>query len=417
MNFKSSLKKLDAQIFSAFEEEEKRIRDEIILIASENYPSRLVLNVTGSIFSNKYAEGYSGKRYYAGCENVDVAENLAIERAKKLFNCDHVNVQPHSGTQANMAVYSGLLKPGDKILGMRLDQGGHLSHGSSVNFSGKLYEFDYYGVEPETEIIDYERVFQKAEEFKPKMIVCGASAYPRSINFKKFKEIAREVNAILLADVAHISGLIATGLHPSSINVADITTSTTHKTLRGPRGAIIMCDSKFATSIDRSVFPGIQGGPFMNNIAAKAIAFNEALKPEFTTYCYQIISNSKVLSNSLKELGFRVISGGTDNHLVLIDVTSRGCTGLEVETILKKVGIIINKNSIPYDELSPRVTSGIRIGTPAVTSRGMKEKEMLLISELIHEAIKFKENDKKLEKIKEKALSLALEFHVPGIDD
>ena len=417
MNFKASLEKLDSQILSAFEEEEKRIREEIILIASENYPSKLVLNITGSIFSNKYAEGYSGKRYYAGCENVDVAENLAIERAKELFECDHVNVQSHSGTQANMAVYAGLLEPGDKILGMRLDQGGHLSHGSSVNFSGKLYKFDYYGVEPESETIDYEKVLKKAEEFKPRMIVCGASAYPRTIDFKKFREIANEVDAILLADVAHISGLIATGLHPSPINVSDITTTTTHKTLRGPRGAIIMCDSKYASSIDRSVFPGIQGGPFMNNIAAKAVAFKEALKPEFTTYCSQILSNARVLSDRLKELGFRVISGGTDNHLVLIDVTSRGCTGLEAETILKKVGIIINKNSIPYDELSPRVTSGIRIGTPAVTSRGMKENDMLLISELIHESIKFKENDEKLEKIKEKALSLALEFYVPGIDD
>ena len=300
---------------------------------------------------------------------------------------------------------------------MRLDQGGHLSHGSSVNFSGKLYKFDYYGVEPESETIDYEKVLKKAEEFKPRMIVCGASAYPRTIDFKKFREIANEVDAILLADVAHISGLIATGLHPSPINVSDITTTTTHKTLRGPRGAIIMCDSKYASSIDRSVFPGIQGGPFMNNIAAKAVAFKEALKPEFTTYCSQILSNARVLSDRLKELGFRVISGGTDNHLVLIDVTSRGCTGLEAETILKKVGIIINKNSIPYDELSPRVTSGIRIGTPAVTSRGMKENDMLLISELIHESIKFKENDEKLEKIKEKALSLALEFYVPGIDD
>ena len=417
MNFKASLEKLDSQILSAFEEEEKRIREEIILIASENYPSKLVLNITGSIFSNKYAEGYSGKRYYAGCENVDVAENLAIERAKELFECDHVNVQAHSGTQANMAVYAGLLEPGDKILGMRLDQGGHLSHGSSVNFSGKLYKFDYYGVEPESETIDNEKVLKKAEEFKPRMIVCGASAYPRTIDFKKFREIANEVDAILLADVAHISGLIATGLHPSPINESDISTTTTHKTLRGPRGAIIMCDSKYASSIDRSVFPGIQGGPFMNNIAAKAVAFKEALKPEFTTYCSQILSNARVLSDRLKELGFRVISGGTDNHLVLIDVTSRGCTGLEAETILKKVGIIINKNSIPYDELSPRVTSGIRIGTPAVTSRGMKENDMLFISELIHESIKFKENDEKLEKIKEKALSLALEFYVPGIDD
>ena len=417
MNFKASLEKLDSQILSAFEEEEKRIREEIILIASENYPSKLVLNITGSIFSNKYAEGYSGKRYYAGCENVDVAENLAIERAKELFECDHVNVQSHSGTQANMAVYAGLLEPGDKILGMRLDQGVHLIHGSSVNFSGKLYKFDYYGVEPESETIDYEKVLKKAEEFKPRMIVCGASAYPRTIDFKKFREISNVVDAILLADVAHISGLIATGLHPSPINVSDITTTTTHKPLRGPRGAIIMCDSKYASSIDRSVFPGIQGGPFMNNIAAKAVAFKEALKPEFTTYCSQILSNARVLSDRLKELGFRVISGGTDNHLVLIDVTSRGCTGLEAETILKKVGIIINKNSIPYDELSPRVTSGIRIGTPAVTSRGMKENDMLFISELIHESIKFKENDEKLEKIKEKALSLALEFYVPGIDD
>jgi len=327
---KSFLGKLDPQILSALQNEEKRIKEDIILIASENYPSKSVLNVTGSIFSNKYAEGYPGKRYYAGCENVDVAENIAIERAKELFHCEHVNVQVHSGTQANMAVYSALLNPGDKILGMRLDQGGHLSHGSSVNFSGKLYDFDYYGVEKETQIIDYNEVLRKAKDFKPKLIVCGASAYPRIIDFKKFKEIAKEVNAILLADVAHISGLIATGLHPSSVNVADITTTTTHKTLRGPRGAMIMCDSGYASKIDRAVFPGIQGGPFMNNIAAKAVAFKEALNPEFKTYCNQIILNSKVLAKNLQEFGFRVISGGTDNHLVLLDVTSKGCTGLEV---------------------------------------------------------------------------------------
>ena len=414
---KSFLGKLDPQILSALENEEKRIKEDIILIASENYPSKPVLNVTGSIFSNKYAEGYPGKRYYAGCENVDVAENIAIERAKELFHCDHVNVQVHSGTQANMAVYSALLNPGDKVLGMRLDQGGHLSHGSPVNFSGKLYDFDYYGVEKETQMIDYNEVLSKAKEFKPKLIVCGASAYPRIIDFKKFKEIAKEVNAILLADVAHISGLIATGLHPSSVNVADITTTTTHKTLRGPRGAMIMCDSGYASKIDRAVFPGIQGGPFMNNIAAKAVAFKEALTPEFKTYCNQIILNSKVLAKNLQEFGFRVISGGTDNHLVLLDVTSKGCTGLEVETILRKIGIIINKNSIPYDELSPRVTSGIRLGTPAVTSRGMRESEMDIISELIDQSIRFKEDNKKLEKIKDKALSLALKFDVPGIDD
>ncbi|HJN58592.1 MAG: serine hydroxymethyltransferase [Dehalococcoidia bacterium] len=414
---KSFLGKLDPQILSALQNEEKRIKEDIILIASENYPSKSVLNVTGSIFSNKYAEGYPGKRYYAGCENVDVAENIAIERAKELFHCEHVNVQVHSGTQANMAVYSALLNPGDKILGMRLDQGGHLSHGSSVNFSGKLYDFDYYGVEKETQIIDYNEVLRKAKDFKPKLIVCGASAYPRIIDFKKFKEIAKEVNAILLADVAHISGLIATGLHPSSVNVADITTTTTHKTLRGPRGAMIMCDSGYASKIDRAVFPGIQGGPFMNNIAAKAVAFKEALNPEFKTYCNQIILNSKVLAKNLQEFGFRVISGGTDNHLVLLDVTSKGCTGLEVETILRKIGIIINKNSIPYDELSPRVTSGIRLGTPAVTSRGMRESEMDIISELIDQSIRFKEDNKKLEKIKHKALSLALKFDVPGIDD
>ena len=414
---KSFLEKSDPQIFSALENEEKRIKEDIILIASENYPSKSVLNVTGSIFSNKYAEGYPGKRYYAGCENVDVAENIAIERAKELFHCEHVNVQVHSGTQANMAVYSALLNPGDKILGMRLDQGGHLSHGSPVNFSGKLYKFDYYGVEKETQIIDYNEVLRKAKEFKPNLIVCGASAYSRIIDFKKFKEIAKEVNAILLADVAHIAGLIATELHPSSVNVADITTSTTHKTLRGPRGAIIMCNSDYASKIDRAVFPGIQGGPFMNNIAAKAIAFKEALSPEFKTYCNQIILNSKVLAKNLQEFGFRVISGGTDNHLVLLDVTSKNCTGLEAETILRKIGIIINKNSIPYDELSPRVTSGIRLGTPAVTSRGMRESEMDIISELIDQSIRFKEDNKKLEKIRHKALSLALKFDVPGIDD
>ena len=417
MNIKSSLGKLDPEIALALKNEEDRIREDVILIASENYPSKSVLSVTGSIMANKYAEGYPGKRYYAGCENVDVAENLAIDRLKKLFKCEHANVQAHSGTQANMAVYAGLLKPGDKILSMRLDQGGHLSHGSPVNFSGKLYQFDYYGVEPETEIIDYHEVLRKAKEFKPDLIICGASAYSRVIDFKKFSDISRQVGAILLADIAHIAGLIAAGLHPSPINIADVTTSTTHKTLRGPRGALIMCNLNYGSKIDRSVFPGIQGGPFMSNIAAKAVAFKEALKPEFKTYCRQIISNAKILAQNLQDLGFRVISGGTDNHLVLIDVTTKDCTGVEVETILRKIGIIINKNSIPYDKLSPRVASGIRLGTPAVTSRGMKEKDMILVSELIDQSVKFRKDDNKLKKIKQKTVSLALKFPVPGIDD
>ena len=393
MNFKASLEKLDSQILSAFEEEEKRIREEIILIASENYPSKLVLNITGSIFSNKYAEGYSGKRYYAGCENVDVAENLAIERAKELFECDHVNVQSHSGTQANMAVYAGLLEPGDKILGMRLDQGGHLSHGSSVNFSGKLYKFDYYGVEPESETIDYEKVLKKAEEFKPRMIVCGASAYPRIIDFKKFREIANEVDAILLADVAHISGLIATGLHPSPINVSDITTTTTHKTLRGPRGAIIMCDSKYASSIDRSVFPGIQGSLHTQIIAAKAVCLGEALQPEFKLYTRQILSNAAQLANTLLNCGMRLVSKGTDTHIVLIDLSDTGLTGKAAEDILESANITSNKNPIPFDQKNPENWKGLRLGVAAATTRGFKEKEFKQIGEVIAGLLLPSEND------------------------
>lgn len=364
------------------EQELGRQRDKIELIASENFVSRAVMEAMGSVLTNKYAEGYPGRRYYGGCEYVDVVENLARDRVKKLFGAEHANVQPHSGAQANMAVYFSVLKPGDTVLGMNLSHGGHLTHGSSVNFSGQLYNFVAYGVDKETHRIDYDEVYKAAEEHRPKMIVAGASAYPRIIDFEKMRQIADEVGAYLMVDMAHIAGLIATGHHPSPIGHAHFTTSTTHKTLRGPRGGLILTTAEFAKAIDKSIFPGIQGGPLMHVIAGKAVAFKEALEPDFKDYSQKIIDNASALASALTEQGFQLVSGGTDNHLILIDVRNFNLTGKEAEHRLDEVGITVNKNTIPFDPASPMVTSGIRIGTPAITSRGMDTKAMAEIAEV-----------------------------------
>lgn len=376
------LKFIDKEIYDAIKKEEVRQNEKIELIASENFTSKAVMEAMGSVFTNKYAEGYPGKRYYGGCENVDVAENLAIERAKKLFGAEHANVQPHSGAQANMTVYFSVLNSGDTILGMNLAHGGHLTHGSPVNFSGKLYNIVPYGVD-ETGYIDYDELKRIALECKPKMIVAGASAYPRIIDFAKFREIADEVGAYLMVDMAHIAGLVAAGLHPSPVPYADFVTTTTHKTLRGPRGGMILCKEKYAKALDKALFPGIQGGPLMHVIAGKAVALKEALSDDFKEYQMQIIKNAKVLANELMSRGYKLVSGGTDNHLMLVDLSEKGITGKDAEALLDRVGITVNKNAIPFDTQKPNITSGIRIGTPAMTTRGMKEEEMKEIARLI----------------------------------
>jgi len=372
----SYLSKTDPEIADIIEKERLRQLNGLELIASENLVSYAVLEAMGSIMTNKYAEGYPGKRYYGGCEFHDMAENLARDRLKKLFGAEHANVQPHSGTQANMAVYFAFMKLGEKILSMKLNQGGHLSHGSPVSFTGKFYQVAQYGVDPKTEMLDYGTVEEMARKEKPQIIVCGASAYPRTIDFKAFQEIADGVGAYCMADIAHIAGLCASGIHPNSVGVVNFTTTTTHKTLRGPRGGAIMCNNEYAQAIDKAVFPGMQGGPLMNTIAAKAVCFEEALKPSFKEYSRQIVKNARVLAETLTDNGLRLVSGGTDNHLMLLDLTGQGITGLEAEIALGKAGITVNKNTIPNETKSPFVTSGLRIGTPAVTSRGMKEAEM-----------------------------------------
>lgn len=377
----------DPEVAHAMAQEEERQRHKIELIASENFVSRAVMAAQGSVLTNKYAEGYPAHRYYGGCEYVDIVEDLARERVKKLFGADHANVQPHSGAQANTAVYFAVLKPGDTVLGMNLSHGGHLTHGSPVNLSGMYFNFVAYGVDPETERIDYEKVRTLALEHRPKLIVAGASAYPRIIDFPKLRAIADEAGALLMVDMAHIAGLVATGIHPSPVPYAHFVTSTTHKTLRGPRGGLILCKQEFAKAIDKAIFPGIQGGPLMHVIAAKAVAFGEALQPEFKDYQKQIVENAKVLAASLAERGFRLVSGGTDNHLMLVDVRPKGLTGKEAEHILDEIGITVNKNTIPYDPASPNVTSGIRIGTPAVTTRGMNTEAMQQIAEAIDLAL------------------------------
>ena len=400
----------DERLFKAIDKEYQRQRHNIELIASENYVSKEVLEATGSILTNKYAEGYPNRRYYGGCEYVDEVEEIAKEYLKKLFNAEHVNVQPHSGSQANMAVYMSCLKPGDKILGMSLDAGGHLTHGYSLNFSGQLYESYSYGVDPKTEMIDYDKVREAALSIRPQMIVAGASAYPRVIDFKKFKEIADEIGAYLMVDMAHIAGLVAACEHPSPVPYADFVTSTTHKTLRGPRGGIILCKEKYAKALDKTLFPGTQGGPLMHVIAAKAQCFSEALDPEYKTYIHNVVTNAKAMSERFKERGVRIVSGGTDNHLMLLDLTSLNITGKEAEKVLDEVNITCNKNTIPNDPNKAMVTSGLRIGTPAMTTRGFKEAEFIKTADLIVEVLKATHDESVKAKVKKEVAKLTSQF-------
>ena len=383
----SYISDIDPEICEVLELELQRQDEKLNLIASENYASRAVMEVQGSVMTNKYAEGYSGKRYYGGCEYVDLAEDLAIERAKALFGAEHVNVQPHSGSGSNMAVYFSMLEPGDTIMSMDLTHGGHLSHGSPVNFAGKLYNVIPYGVDRETETLNYEELMELARKHKPRMIVCGASAYPAEIDFKRFREIADEVDAYLLADIAHIAGLVAAGVHQSPVPYADFVTTTTHKTLRGPRGGMVMCRQEYGKDIDKSIFPGIQGGPLMHVIAAKAVAFKEAQGSKFKKDQEQTVKNAGVLSDDLAERGFHLVTGGTQNHMMLINLNNRDITGKEAEAAFCKAGIVLNKNTVPFETRSPFVTSGIRIGTPAATTRGMKDSEMLQIADFIDQTI------------------------------
>ncbi|MFJ7977761.1 serine hydroxymethyltransferase [Peribacillus sp. JNUCC 23] len=397
----------DEQVFKAIQEELGRQRSKIELIASENFVSEAVMEAQGSVLTNKYAEGYPGKRYYGGCEYVDVVEDLARDRAKEIFGAEHANVQPHSGAQANMAVYFTILEPGDTVLGMNLSHGGHLTHGSPVNFSGVQYNFVEYGVDQENHLINYEDVLEKARQHKPKLIVAGASAYPRAIDFKRFREIADEIGAYLMVDMAHIAGLVAAGLHENPVPYADFVTTTTHKTLRGPRGGMILCKEEFAKKIDKSIFPGIQGGPLMHVIAAKAVAFGEALQDDFKAYAKQIIDNAQRLGDALIKEGIQLVSGGTDNHLLLIDVRSVGLTGKVAEKALDDIGITVNKNTIPFDPESPFVTSGVRIGTAAVTSRGFSLEDMDEIASIIGLVLKNVEDEAKLEEAKQRVEALS----------
>ncbi len=406
----SILEQFDPEIAQSIKNETRRQAGKLELIASENFVSEAVLEAQGSIMTNKYAEGYPDKRYYGGCEFVDVAEKLAIERAKELFGADHVNVQPHAGSQANMAVYFATLQPGDTILGMNLSHGGHLTHGSPVNFSGRLYNVVAYGVDRETETIDFNEVEDQARTHKPKLIVVGASAYPRTIDFEKFREIADRTGALIMADIAHIAGLVAVGLHPSPVPVCEFVTTTTHKTLRGPRGGMIMCKEDYAKVLNSRVFPGSQGGPLMHIIAAKAVAFKEALQPELKDYQAQIIKNAKALADRLMEKGIRLVSGGTDNHMMLVDVSEKGLTGRDVEIALDRAGITTNKNGIPFDTKSPMVTSGIRLGTPALTTRGMKEEEMRTIAGLIASIIEDMENESLIGEVRQEVGRLCEAF-------
>ena len=410
--FLENLRLSDPEVFEAIQKEIKRERENIVLIASENYVRPSILEVQGSVLTNKYAEGYPGRRYYGGCEYADVVENLAIERAKELFGAEHVNVQPHSGTQANMAVYFSVLKPGDTILGMSLSHGGHLSHGASVNFSGMLFNSVKYGVDRNTGYIDYNEVRRLAIKNTPKMILTGASAYSRTIDFKLFSDIAKEVGAYLMADIAHIAGLVATGLHPSPMPYAEFVTTTTHKTLRGPRGGMIMCKAEYAKAVDRMLFPGIQGGPLVHTIAAKAVALKEALTREFKDYQVKVMNNAKRLAEALIDNGFKIISGGTDNHMMLVDLTDKGTTGRDAEKALERAGITVNKNVIPYDERSAAVTSGIRLGTPCVTTRGMGETEMVEIADIISSVIQNINDVNVIENLSKRVKSLCNAFPI-----
>ncbi|MFW6251891.1 MAG: serine hydroxymethyltransferase [Halanaerobium sp.] len=404
------IKKIDPEVAAIIAEEEKRQAQNIELIASENFVSSAVMEAAGSVLTNKYAEGYPHKRYYGGCEVIDKVEELAIKRAKELFGAEHANVQPHSGSQANQAVYFSQVPKGGTILAMDLTHGGHLTHGSPVNMSGKYYNFVHYGVTKEKEIIDYDQVKALAEEHQPDLIVAGASAYPRVINFKRFKEIADSVGALFMVDMAHIAGLVAAGLHPNPVEAADFVTTTTHKTLRGTRGGMILCKEKYAKDIDKAIFPGIQGGPLMHIIAAKAVSFKEALTDEFMEYQQQIIDNAHTLAEELKSYGMRLVSGGTDNHMMLVDLNNMEITGKAAEEALDKVGITVNKNTIPFETKSPFVTSGVRIGTPAVTTRGMKEKDMKKIAEFIFEALKNLEDEAKLKEMKKEVHAFSAQF-------
>ncbi|PYI56701.1 MAG: serine hydroxymethyltransferase [Verrucomicrobia bacterium] len=407
------LRKVDPEIFAAIAAEEKRQRENIELIASENFTSRAVMEAQGSVLTNKYAEGYPRKRWYGGCENVDVAEQLAIDRAKRLFGAEHVNVQPHSGAQANMAVYFAAIKPGDKILTMNLAHGGHLTHGHPANFSGKFYQVTHYGVDEKTEQIDYDALQKQAEEVQPVMITAGASAYPRIIDFPRLRQIADSVGAILFIDMAHIAGLVAGGQHPSPIPHAQFVTTTTHKSLRGPRGGIVLCEEQFAKQIDSMLFPGVQGGPLMHVIAAKAVCFHEALQPQFRDYQRQVVINAKALAAGLAKHGYRIVSGGTDNHLVLVDLRPKEINGKEAQEVLDRAGITVNKNAIPFDTYPIFKPGGIRVGTPAVTTRGMKEEEMLEIADLIAEALSNRSDADALERVHGKVRELTRRFPIP----
>ena len=412
-----NLQSKDPEIANVIASEERRLREEIVLIASENYASRAVLEATGSVLTNKYAEGYPGRRYYAGTENVDAAESLAIDRAKQLFEgAEHANVQPHSGSQANMAAYFAVLEPGDRVMGMSLDHGGHLTHGSPVNFSGRIYDFVHYGLDEESEMIEYDVVERIANEVKPKIIVSGYSAYSRTIDFERFGQIAESIGALHLADMAHIAGLVATGAHPSPLPHADIVTSTTHKTLRGPRGAMALTTKAWARKYDSAVFPRMQGGPMGHAIAAKAVAYKEALSDDFKSYADSIVSNAAALADALSSSGMRIVSGGTDNHLMLVDLRGLNVSGAEAEVKMRSVGIVANKNMVPFDPNPPRVTSGVRVGVPAVTSRGMGAEDMEMIAELMVESLRVEEGSAQQYALAKRVQEFACSFPVPGID-
>ena len=412
----STVASSDPEIAQVIENEQRRQRHQLVMIASENYTSAAVLETTGSVLTNKYSEGYPGRRYYAGCENIDVSEQLAIERAKQLFGAEHANVQPHSGSQANMAAFFSLVEPGDRIMGMSLNHGGHLTHGSPVNFSGKLYEFGFYGVNAETEALDYEEVQRQCEEFKPAVVIAGYTAYPLQIDFKRFREIADSINATLLVDMAHIAGLIAGGVHPSPVEYADIVTSTTHKTLRGPRGAMALTTKSLSRKYNSAVFPNMQGGPMQHAIAGKAVAFREAMQPEFKKYAGQVVQNAQVLANGLSTAGLRIVAGGTENHMLLVDTRSIGMTGRQAEEALITAGLVVNKNTIPFDPESPMVTSGIRIGTPALTSRDLKAEDMENVAGFIIEALNARDDQVKLANIGVEVAKFSSRFPVPGLD-
>jgi glycine hydroxymethyltransferase len=403
----------DPEVYAAISGEERRQRDNLELIASENYASRAVREAMGCVMTNKYAEGYPGKRYYGGCEYVDRAESLAIERIRTLFGAEHANVQPHSGAQANMAVFMAVMQPGDTVLGMSLAHGGHLTHGTKVSFSGKLYNAVAYGVRADTELIDFDQVRSMAREYKPKMIVAGASAYPRTMEYAAFREIADETGAALMVDFAHVAGLVAAGLHPSPVPVADFVTSTTHKTLRGPRGGVILCTAKWAQAIDKSLFPGVQGGPLMHVIAAKAVAFGEALRPDFKAYQQQVVDNARAMADEFTRAGLRLVAGGTDTHLMLVDVSVKGLTGKAVEAYLDEIGITVNKNAIPFDRQKPTIASGIRIGTPAITTRGLRAEECREVARIICDALADIETRAVTESLRARVREITSRFDVP----